>query len=36
MLPIEKQKEELFEEMKGRIKETDQSVPYKNGNYFYY
>jgi oligopeptidase B len=36
MQPIEKQKEELFEEMKGRIKETDESVPFKNGNYYYY
>ncbi|MCP9769220.1 S9 family peptidase [Lacihabitans sp. LS3-19] len=36
MLPIEKLKENLFEEMKGRIKEKDESVPYKNGNYYYY
>jgi len=27
--------EELFEEMKGRIKEEDQSVPYKDNGYFY-
>ncbi len=26
----------LFEELKGRIKETDQSVPYKENGYFYY
>lgn len=26
---------ELFEEMKGRIKEDDESVPYKKNNYFY-
>lgn len=26
----------LFEEMKGRIKETDQSVPYKLNGYWYY
>ncbi|MFW9806718.1 MAG: oligopeptidase B, partial [Candidatus Thorarchaeota archaeon] len=26
----------LFEEMKGRIKETDESVPIRNGDYFYY
>jgi len=26
----------LFEEMKGRIKEDDESVPYKLGNYYYY
>lgn len=25
----------LFEEMKGRIKETDESVPYKSNGYFY-
>lgn len=27
--------EELFQEMKGRIKEDDQSVPYKKDGYFY-
>ena len=27
--------EELFEEMKGRIKEDDSSVPYKNNGYYY-
>lgn len=27
--------EELFEEIKGRIKQTDMSVPYKNNGYFY-
>lgn len=27
--------EKLFEEMKGRIKEEDQSVPYKDNGYFY-
>ncbi|PIE99419.1 MAG: oligopeptidase B, partial [Polaribacter sp.] len=27
--------EQLFEEMKGRIKEDDQSVPYKKDGYFY-
>ena len=26
----------LFEEMKGRIKETDESVPVAHGGYFYY
>ncbi|MCL4119892.1 UNVERIFIED_CONTAM: hypothetical protein GTU68_002429 [Idotea baltica] len=26
----------LFEEIKGRIKEEDQSVPYKSNGYFYY
>jgi len=28
-------KEELFQEMKSRIKEDDESVPYKKNNYFY-
>jgi oligopeptidase B len=28
--------EKLFQEIKGRIKETDESVPYKDGNYYYY
>lgn len=27
--------EQLFQEMKGRIKEDDSSVPYKNNGYFY-
>lgn len=27
---------QLFEEMKGRIKQTDESVPYKLNGYFYY
>ena len=31
-LPFE---EQLFEEMKGRIKEDDSSVPYKDNGYFY-
>jgi oligopeptidase B len=26
----------LFEEIKGRIKQTDESVPYKMGDYYYY
>ena len=26
----------LFEEIKGRIKQTDESVPYKLGDYYYY
>jgi oligopeptidase B len=29
-------RERLYEEMKGRIKEKDESVPYKDGGYFYY
>jgi oligopeptidase B len=28
--------EALYHEMLARIKETDENVPYKNGNYFYY
>ena len=32
----EKFQEDLFLEMKGRIKETDESVPYKDNGYFYY
>ncbi len=28
--------EKLFQEIKGRIKETDESVPYKDGSYYYY
>ena len=27
---------ELFEEIKSRIKQTDVSVPYREGDYFYY
>ncbi len=29
-------REELFSEIKGRIKQTDLSVPVRRGNYFYY
>ncbi|RMF61549.1 MAG: oligopeptidase B, partial [Calditrichaeota bacterium] len=36
MAPLKPLQEKLFEEMKGRIKETDLSVPVKKGNYFYY
>lgn len=36
MKPIAAQREALFEEMKSRIKENDESVPYKDGSYFYY
>ncbi len=28
--------EELFEEIKGRIKQNDESVPYRDKNYYYY
>jgi len=34
--PTEKFQEDLFEEMKSRIKETDESVPYEKNGYFYY
>lgn len=34
--PIKPLQEKLFEEMKGRIKEQDESVPVKDGEYFYY
>ena len=29
-------KEKLYNEMKGRIKEKDESVPYQDGEYYYY
>lgn len=28
--------ERLFEELKGRVRQTDQSVPYRQGGYYYY
>ncbi len=34
--PTEKLQEDLFHEMKSRINETDQSVPYEKNGYFYY
>lgn len=34
--PNKVKQEKLFEELKGRIKEQDESVPYKDGSYFYY
>lgn len=36
MKPLSTLRNSLFEEMKGRIKENDESVPYKEGNYSYY
>lgn len=36
MAPLKGLREELFTEMKGRIKEEDESVPYKEGTYLYY
>ena len=32
---LEDKSEELFQEMKGRIQEKDESVPYKDNGYFY-
>ncbi|RPI28587.1 MAG: S9 family peptidase [Acidobacteria bacterium] len=34
--PTEALQEKLYNEMLGRIKQTDLSVPYKDGEYFYY
>jgi oligopeptidase B len=36
MKPTEAFQRRLYEEMLGRIKETDVDVPYKKGDYFYY
>lgn len=36
MAPVKPLQEKLFAEMKGRIKEQDESVPVKDGEYFYY
>ncbi|MFD2572595.1 S9 family peptidase [Spirosoma soli] len=36
LAPVKSLQDKLFEEMKGRIKQQDESVPYKEGNYFYY
>jgi oligopeptidase B len=36
MAPTKDFQDQLFNEMKGRIKEKDESVPYKEGDYFYY
>ncbi len=36
MKPLEPLVQKLYEEMKGRIKETDLSVPERVGNYYYY
>ncbi len=35
LAPIKDFRTKLFEEMKGRIKQQDESVPYKEGTYFY-
>ncbi len=34
--PTEELKNQLYNEMIGRVQETDSSVPYKRGDYFYY
>ncbi len=36
MAPVEGLRERLVEEMKARIKPDDQSVPYRDGDYWYY
>ncbi len=36
MAPVKVFQDKLFEEMKSRIKEQDESVPYKDGSFFYY
>jgi oligopeptidase B len=35
-VPLEKEKQEIFEELKGRVKLTDQSIYVKKDNYYYY
>jgi oligopeptidase B len=36
LLPVKKLKDDLFDELKGRIKEDDSSVPYLKQGYYYY
>ena len=36
LAPVKGLQDKLFEEMKGRIKQQDESVPYKEGAYYYY
>jgi oligopeptidase B len=36
MAPTKPLQNKIFDEIKGRIKEDDESVPYKDGHYFYY
>ena len=36
MAPLEQLQQTLYEEMLGRIKETDTNVPFRKGAYFYY
>jgi oligopeptidase B len=35
LAPVKQLREDLFKEMKGRIKETDMSVPYRENGYWY-
>lgn len=36
MADVQRLEEALFTEIKGRIKQTDMSVPYRQGDYYYY
>ncbi|MFN2564410.1 MAG: S9 family peptidase [Gemmatimonadaceae bacterium] len=36
LAPLKGLREQLYQEMLGRIKQTDLSVPYRRGDYFYY
>ena len=36
LAPVKDLQTKLFDEMKGRIKQQDESVPYKEGDYYYY
>ncbi|SHI79879.1 oligopeptidase B [Hymenobacter daecheongensis DSM 21074] len=36
MAPVKALQETLFQEIKGRIKEQDESVPYRDNGYYYY
>lgn len=36
LAPVKNLQDKLFTELKGRIKEQDESVPYKEGSFFYY
>ncbi|WP_202910397.1 S9 family peptidase [Hymenobacter sediminis] len=36
MAPVKGLEEKLFQEIKGRIKEQDESVPYRDNGYYYY
>ena len=36
LAPVKDLQTKLFDEMKGRIKQQDESVPYKEGAYYYY